>query len=98
MSLAGTYAYLHRSRLAKCTETFGGGYGSTVRGYNTFGNLLSTMQNGCGTAGAHCYASGVLSYAVSGPTNHYADLTYDDLGDCRGGDDRNNDQLAPPNE
>ena len=78
------YKYDAFSRLRSWTETLpGGGQNSTVLGFDTYGNQLSSFMKSCGApvdGAAHCFSTSYVPMTVTGTTNHYTSVTYDAAG------------------
>jgi RHS repeat-associated protein len=87
---ATSYAYDPFGRLTRWTANgAGGSYNSTVRAYDDFGNYRFSASKACGPIvpgnPQRCYTSAPAALAINGTTNHYANLSYDDLGNVLGG-------------
>lgn len=83
----GAMSYLYDSfnRLRSWTQAQpNGAYSTTTIGYDNFGNQLYSVNQGCGPAGARCYAGLPANRSVVGSTNHYGDLQYDQAGNVIG--------------
>ncbi len=80
-----SYTYDPFGRLTAWTTTApsgpGGGYTSTRRGYDEFGNYTYTFHEACGpTPNPLCHSTSYLPLQMRGTTNHYLDLSYDGAG------------------
>jgi RHS repeat-associated protein len=80
-----TYQYDVFNQLTAWTSNGAdGAYSTTIRGYDGAGNYTMSMGKGCGPVTIQprpCYTTSVFGLTMVGTSNHYTDLTYDDLGD-----------------
>lgn len=81
-----SYVYDNAGRLRNVNDTSFASPSKTTYKFDTFGNYLSTTVNYCGTLAngvKRCGSTSGTPLTLSGTTNHYANITYDDAGNVR---------------
>lgn len=80
------YKYDNAGRLRNVIESSAANPSKTTYWFDSFGNYLATAVNYCGTLAngvRRCGATSGTPLSISGTTNHYANVLYDDAGNVR---------------